>query len=123
MLTANKGSAENEDSIFEEFSLYKVVNTKKGKPVCLHLDGAVSIVVQFDGLNNTSFTEADFEILSKRIQSTFDDIQNPGISVQFLMVRDNNISDIDKYVEILPSFLQPRAKYLKDLADEYKVFF
>jgi type IV secretory pathway VirB4 component len=123
MLTGEGKTLLNEDSIFEELSLYKVVNTKKGKPVCLHSDGGVSIVVQFDGLNNTSFAEADFESLSKRIQSTLDDIQNSNVSIQFLMVRDNQVSDIEKYVEILPSFLQPRAKYLKELADDYKVFF
>lgn len=123
MLTGEGKNLLNEDSIFEELSLYKVVETKKGKPVCLHNDGGVSVVIQFNGLNNTSFSESDFEVMAKRIQSTLDDIQNPNVSVQFLMVRDNQITDIDHYVENLPSFLQPRAKNLKELADDYKVFF
>jgi hypothetical protein len=107
MLTGEGKNLLNEDSIFEELSLYKVVETKKGKPVCLHNDGGVSAVIQFNGLNNTSFSESDFEVMAKRIQSTLDDIQNPNVSVQFLMVRDNQITDIDHYVENLPSFLQP----------------
>lgn len=123
MLTGTNQTRIAEDSIFEECSLYKVVNTKKGKPVCLHIDGGVSVVVKFEGINNTSFSEEDYESMFKRVQSTFDDIQNPNVSIQFVMIRDNQISDIDKHLENLPTFLQPRAKYLKDLADDYKVFY
>ena len=122
MLTGQKNHQLNEDSIFKDLSLYKIINTKKGKPVVLHLDGSASVVVQFEGLNNTSLSEEDFESMFKRIQSTLDDIQNPNISIQFLMVRTNKIPDLEANIEKLPSFLKPRAQNLQNLAENYDLF-
>ena len=122
MLKGTKSSKDNESSIFESFSLYKVINTNKGKPVALHQDGSVSIVMKFEGINSTSFAEEDFETMFKRVQATLDDIKNPALSLQFTMIRDNKIPDLDENVAKLPSFLKPRAQNLKILADDYKLF-
>lgn len=122
MLTGQPQHKLTEDSIFNDISLYKIINTKKGKPVILHLDGSASIVVKFEGLNNTSLSEQDFETMFKRVQSTLDDVTSPGLSIQFLMVRTNKINDIDENIQKLPSFLKPRAQYLQNLAENYELF-
>jgi hypothetical protein len=122
MQTGSKYHAKLESEIYDDLTLYKVVNTKKGRPVVVHLDGSVSVVLKFEGLNNTAFAESDFERMFKRMQSTLDDVQNPAISIQFVMIRDNNIEHLDDNIEKLPSFLKPRAEYLKQLASEYKLF-
>jgi hypothetical protein len=123
MQTGSKKHADSESPIFQDLSLYKVINTTKGKPVALHYDGAASMIFEFEGVNNTSLSEEDFETMFKRIQSTCDDLRNnPNISIQFVMVRDNKIQNIDENIKLLPSFLKPRAQYLKTLAEDYKLF-
>lgn len=122
MQTGSKKHSTSESPIFQDISLYKVINTTKGKPVALHHDGSASLIIEFEGVNNTSLSEEDFEIMFKRIQSTFDDLRNPHLSVQFVMVRDNKIENIDENIKSLPTFLRPRAQYLKTLADDYKLF-
>lgn len=122
MQTGSKNHSTAESPIFQELSLYKVINTSKGKPVALHHDGSVSMIMQFEGVNNTSLGEEDFEGMFKRIQSTFDDLKSPYLSIQFVMIRDNKIEDIDDNIKSLPSFLKPRAEYLKTLAEDYKLF-
>jgi type IV secretory pathway VirB4 component len=111
-----------ESKIFDDLSLYKVIPTQKGKPVILHKDGSVSVVTRFSGINSTSFSEKDFEAKFKRIQSTLDDIKDPRISVQFVMVRDSSFPSLEENIKKLPVILRPRAEYTKTLADEYKLF-
>jgi hypothetical protein len=122
MITGTKAHHETESPIFQDVTLYKVIETSKGKPVALHYDGSASMIIEFEGVNNTSFSEDDFVSMFKRIQATFDDLRNPQLSIQFIMVRDNNIQNIDKNIKVLPSFLKPRAEFLKTLASDYKLF-
>lgn len=111
---------ENEDSIFEELSLYKVLKTNKGRVVAIHTDGSISMVIPFSGINNTSITEPEFEEMFRRIQSTLDDVDSEDLSIQFVMSRDNNVG-INSSAH-LPSYLRPRADYLNDLAKHYQLF-
>lgn len=110
-----------ESPVFGELSLYKVVKTNRGKTVMLHLDGSVSTVVEFKGINNTSFTEGDFENIFQRIKTTLDDVQNTNMSVQFVMMRNNKL-DIKEELQDLPSYLEPRKNYLDNLAKNYDIF-
>lgn len=122
-MSMSKGSGKHnaeESPIFENMTLYKVIKTNKGRTVMLHSDGSVSMIIPFEGINNTSMSEADYEAMFRRIQSTFDDIDSGDMSIQFMMVRDSNVGSSNK--EHLPSFLKPRADYLEYLAENYMLF-
>ncbi len=109
-----------ESPIFENVSLYKAIKTNKGRTLLLHNDGSVSMIIPFEGINNTSLSEADFEHMFRRIQSTLDDVDSKDMSLQFMMVRDSNVGSTNK--DHLPSFLKPRADYLDFLAENYMLF-
>lgn len=110
----------DESPIFEDLTLDKIIKTKQGRLVILHFDGSVSTIIPFQGINNTSFQENDYEEMFRRVQITMDEIQDPNITVQFLMVRDSNMQIHDS--EQLPTFLRPRAQYLTSLAENYQLF-
>jgi hypothetical protein len=110
----------SESPIFENVSLYKVIKTNKGRTVMLHSDGSVSMIIPFEGINNTSLTEEDYVSMFRRIQSTLDDVDSGDMSIQFMMVRDNKVGSPVK--DHLPSFLKPRADYLDYLAENYMLF-
>lgn len=122
MAEGSKKHQEAESPIFDEISLYKIVETNKGRTVMLHYDGSVSMILEFSGINNTSMTEYDFETMFKRIQNTLDDTRNPSISMQFIMTRTNNVSQDENHFEHLPSYLKPRAEYLESLSKNYELF-
>lgn len=118
-----KGSdkhAVEESPIFDNVSLYKVIKTNKGRTVMTHMDGSVSMIIPFEGINNTALSEEDFTVMFRRIQSTLDDLDPMDVSVQFIMVRDSNVGSTNK--EHLPTFLRPRADYLDYLAENYMLF-
>ena len=118
-----KGSKKHQDTespIFENLPLYKVIKTNKGRTVMLHNDGSTSLIIPFEGINNTSLSEEEYVSMFRRIQSTLDDVDSGEISIQFMMVRDNNVGTSSK--EHLPSFLRPRADYLEYLAENYMLF-
>ena len=110
-----------EGPIFDELSLYKVINTNKGRPVIVHLDGSVSTIVPFKSINCNSFEEPDFEALFERIKIVIEDLDSDDISVQFLMERRKAQIPLDE-IEHLPSYLKPRATFLQDLADGNQLF-
>lgn len=110
----------SEDSIFDQLSVYKVLKTNKGRVVAVHVDGSISMIIPFEGINNTSLVEGDFEEMFRRIQSTIDDLDSEDLSIQFVMARDSNVGIQD--ASHLPSYLRPRADYLNDLAKNYQLF-
>lgn len=120
MARGSKNHQSNESPIFSELSLYKVLKTNKGRTVIVHSDGSVSMIIPFEGINNTSISEPEFESMFRRIQNTLDDVDSSDLSIQFVMMRDSNVSAPNK--EHLPSFLKPRADYLDYLANNYMLF-
>jgi len=110
----------DESPIFDELTIWKIRRTKQNRLVMLHIDGGVSTIIPFQGVNNTAFNENDYENMFKRVKTTLDEIYDTNITIQFVMFRDNNVSDID--VSSLSSYLQPRAQYLKNLAANYQLF-
>ena len=119
-MIVKEGSKIAESSIFEDLSIYKVIRTPQNRYNLLHLDGSVSIVIPFQGINNTSFNEENFEEIFLKIQSTLDKVFDPNICVQFIMTRTNDVEYKD--TDRLPTYLRPRADYIKHLAKNYKVF-
>ena len=118
MMTTNKDSNFfKEGSIFEDMSLLKIIKTKQGRLNILHHDGSVSVIIPFSGINNTSLTERDFEQMFEGIQLTLDQINDISLSFQFIMVRTNDVTDVDS--AHLPTYLRPRADFIKKLADNY----
>jgi len=120
MQTGNKRVSIDESPIFEDLTIWKIVRTKQNRLVVLHVDGSASTIIPFQGVNNTSFQEEDYEKMFKRIQSTLDEIYDRNITIQFVMMRDNNVSQVD--VTSLASYLRPRAQYLQNLAENYQLF-
>lgn len=120
MQKGSQSTQKNESPIFEDLTLWKIVKTKQNRYVMLHTDGSVSTIIPFSGINNTSFTEEDYEAMFKRMQTTIDEIYDSNLTIQFVMMRDNNVSQLD--VSTLPSYLKPRAQYLKNLAENYQLF-
>lgn len=115
-----KGTSKHEaeeSPIFDSVTLYKVIKTNKGRTLMLHVDGSVSMIIPFEGINNTALSEVDFEAMFRRIQSTLDDVDPNDMTIQFMMVRDSNVGSTKK--EHLPTFLRPRADYLDFLAENY----
>lgn len=110
----------NQGPIYEDMSLYKVIRTKQGRLNILHFDGSVSVIIPFKGINNTSLVEADFERMYESVQFSLDKIDDINLSIQFLMVRTNDVVDVKS--EHLPSYLQPRAEFVKRLASNYQLF-
>lgn len=119
MQTGSKVHIE-ESPIFEDLTLYKIVRTKQNRLIILHVDGSVSTIIPFQGINNTSFREADYEDMFRKMQTTIDEVYDPNITIQFVMMRDNDVSIAN--IEALPSYLQPRAQYLQNLAQNYQLF-
>ena len=66
-MIVKEGSKIAESSIFEDLSIYKVIRTPQNRYNLLHLDGSVSIVIPFQGINNTSFNEENFEEIFLKI--------------------------------------------------------
>ena len=120
MLKNTKFYEGKEDPIFSDIPLYKVVKTNKDRTVVVHVDGSVSMIIPFEGINNTSMSEPDFENLFERIKSTLNDLDSKTITAQFVMVRDNNVGQVN--TDSLPTYLKPRADYLSKLADNYELF-
>lgn len=121
MMTTNKDSNFfKEGSIFEDMSLLKIIKTKQGRLNLLHHDGSVSVIIPFSGINNTSLTERDFEQMFEGIQLTLDQINDISLSFQFIMVRTNDVTDVNS--AHLPTYLRPRADFIKKLADNYQLF-
>lgn len=119
-MVVNQGSKILESPIFEDLGLYKVIKTPQNRLNLLHHDGSVSIIIPFEGINNTSMNEQDFEMMFQKIQTNMDKIFDPNICVQFIMTRSNDVA-YDQ-TDRLPSYLRPRASYIKSLAENYKVF-
>ena len=120
MAQGSKKHNAQEDAIFDYLSLYKVLKTNKGRVVAVHVDGSISMVIPFEGINNTSIVEQEFEDMFRRMQSTIDDVDPDDMSIQFVMSRDSNVGIQDS--SHLPSYLRPRADYLNDLAQHYQLF-
>lgn len=116
----NSEKHKDESPIFDEMTIWKIRRTKQNRLVILHIDGGVSTIIPFEGINNTSLSEEDYELMFKRIKTTLDELYDTNITIQFLMMRDNNVSDMD--ANQLASYLQPRAKYLQNLATNYQLF-
>lgn len=121
MAYSSTKTSKAESPIFSDVSIYKVVKTNKDRVVMLHIDGSVSMIMKFSGINNTAFTEDDYESIFKRITGTLNDLDTDDISVQFMMMRESSKSDDDQK-DSLPSFLKPRAEYLDILAENYQLF-
>ena len=110
-----------EGPIYDELSLYKVVDTNKGRPVIVHMDGSASTIVPFESINANSFQEEDFEALFDKIKTVIEDLDHEDISVQFGMKRGASEISNDK-VDHLPTYLKPRASFLKNLAEDNQLF-
>ena len=110
-----------EGSIFEDLSLYKVIETSKGQPVIVHLDGSCSVIVPFTSINCNAFEESEFEQMFGRIQSVVEDLDHEDITVQFIMSR-NRAKKVEDEYEFLPEYLKPRASFLNYLADNNALF-
>jgi hypothetical protein len=67
MLKGTNNHQDTESPIFDDLSLYKVVITKDSKPLMIHNNGGVSVIIPFFGINNTSFDESQFESMFKGI--------------------------------------------------------
>ena len=116
----NQDPLVQESPIFEDLSIYKIIRTPQNKLNLLHHDGSVSVIIPFAGLNNTSKSEIDFEHMYSKIQNMIDKIQDPNLSVQFIMTRTNNMDFPSN--QGLPTYLRPRADYVKKLAENYQLF-
>lgn len=120
-LTPEKERDYNSSAIFENITWYKTIRTNRGKTVMLHHDGSASMIIPFEGINNTSMSEEDFEKMHENIQMIFDKNLTPNLfTVSFTMMRDANIKF--KNIKQLPSFLAPRAEFLNNLAENYMLF-
>jgi hypothetical protein len=119
VIQGSKTHQEYESPIFGELTLYKVL-FKDSRPVVVHVDGGVSVVIPFFGINNTALNEAAFESVFRGIQSVLNDI-TPGVAtVQFTSCRSSNVQKTDS--SNLPTFLRPRAEHFNYLADNNQVF-
>ena len=107
-----------EGNIFEELGFYKVIKSNN-RHFMTFKNGSVSSIIKFRGINNTALQEDDFEDIANKIQQIVVRLNNPKISVQFLMKRSN---DINVENENVPSFLRPRLEYVNTLAKNYQLF-
>lgn len=109
-----------ESPIFGSLSIWKIVNTEAKRPVILHKDGGVSIIIPFQGVNNTSFNEAKFTSFYDQISKFFDNIEREIVTISFTSRRSNDVESVDS--QDLPRFLKPRAEYFDHLAKTNRVF-
>lgn len=120
MLTTNGKRKSNESPIFEDIDLYRVIELKDGKAIMVFNDGGVGAIIPFGGINSTSFTEIDYERMFSSFTQAFNDSGDENTTVQIVTLKTTRFSTVDN--ESLPTYLQPRGKYLDDLADQNKVF-
>ena len=80
-----------EGNIFEELGFYKVIKSNN-RHFMTFKNGSVSSIIKFRGINNTALQEDDFEDIANKIQQIVVRLNNPKISVQFLMKRSNDIN-------------------------------
>lgn len=107
-------------SIYDDLSLYKILRTNKNRTVIIHNDGGSSVIIPFEGLNNTSMNEESFESMFERMKTSIDSINPELFTITFTMVRDSNVGQED--TSKFPSFLRPRAEFLNNLSDNYMLF-
>jgi hypothetical protein len=121
MLQGKPGHQDNESPIFGDLSLYKVLYSKRdNRPVIVHVDGGVSVIIPFHGINNTAFDEGTFEGLFKGLQTVLDELP-PGIcTVQFVSCRSSDVAKADP--STLPRFLRPRAEFFNQMAENNQIF-
>ena len=121
MLKGSKDQQNNESPIFGDLTLYKVLYSKRdNRPVMIHVNGGVSVIIPFSGINNTAFDESTFESIFKGIQSVLDDLPVGICTVQFVSCRS---SDVEKTNSVeLPRFLRPRADHFNLMAENNQVF-
>lgn len=120
MQKGNEYHAKHEGSIFDEFNLYKVLNTKRGTAI-IHMDGSVSTIIPFTPINSNAFSDDDFDSIFLKFQKVIDDLDSEKISGQFVMTREKAFVDLKK-IEKLESFLKPRATFLNDLSSQNELF-
>lgn len=121
MLQGNDNHSAVESPIFSELSLYRVFYSGRDeRPVMVHNNGGVSVIIPFSGINNTSFDEGIFEQIFKGIQRVLEEIPPGIVTVQFISLRTNNIEN--KETKNLPRFLRPRADHFNFLAQNNEVF-
>lgn len=120
----NKGNEKfhvyNESPIFQDVSLLSVEKTTTGRVVILHNDGSVSTLMKFEGINNSSFSEEDYEFILTKMSNVFEQMHDPSLSFQFIMMRET--ADPQVQVDHLPTYLKPRAEFRKVLAENQKLF-
>lgn len=110
-----------EGAIFDELTIWKVIDTNKNKPVIVHMDGSVSTIIPFHPINVNAFSEVDFEEMFNKIKKVIEGLDSEEITIQFIMMREKAKVDVS-VVQDLATYLQPRATYLLDLADQNKLF-
>jgi len=117
----NKHSAK-ETPIFSDLSLYKVIEDGLPYPIMTHHDGSLSLVLEFEGLNNIGYNANTYESLFSRIQKVVETLPNAPLTVQFLLERHSKDKNTDNKIDNLPSYLKPRADFLNKLVDDQRVF-
>lgn len=116
-----KYHSQHEGPIFEDMTLYKAVKTNKGQTVLIHIDGSASMIIPFESMNCNSYTEEEYVSLFERIKSILEDLDPKDITAQFIMMREAAPYN-DELSQKLPSYLQPRAYFLKDLSEQNRLF-
>lgn len=121
MLKGSKSHQNNESPIFADLSLYKVLYSQRdNRPVMVHVNGGVSVIIPFFGINNTSFDERTFENIFSGIQSVIDDTPLNVCTIQFVSCRSSDVQKTD--ASNLPRFLRPRAEFFNAMAENNQVF-
>jgi hypothetical protein len=120
MLRSSDRQQQAESPIYGDLSLYKVIDTKSGRPLIIHNNGGVSAIIPFAGINNTSLDEAAFEAIFGGVTGVLSDIAPGIVTIQFLSLRSSGVESVDS--TRLPSFLKPRADHFRHLAETNQVF-
>lgn len=119
-VNGKKKSQQFEDPIFEQISMYRVVETKKNRSVMLHLDGSASVILELTPMNHTGFSDVEMWRLHNKQQQIFRTLDTQSISVSFHMSRTSakfDTSNID-----LPPYLNPRVNLLNKMGDDKELF-
>lgn len=109
-----------EDPIFEQISMYRVVETKKNKSVMLHLDGSASVILELTPMNHTGFSDYEMWRLNNKQQQIFRSLDTDSISVSFHITRMSAKFDTST-IDLAP-YLNPRVNLLNVMGEQKELF-
>ncbi len=117
-----KGSSETESSIFSQIPIIDVKKVFTDKVFIWNNDGSIGSTIHFEGINDSGFRADDYRNNYQEVARALTRLASKEISIQFQVVRNSRVTDINSLPLNVPEMLHERVRFLGKLVNECEVF-